>query len=305
MAMFELLFALFALGPTLSVQDTVIPVGAGDRLFLGELSGNLVIEAWDRDEIRAEAEDEEALLFLVSRAGSRIELGARDRKERRRSEDLRLWVPSWMDLEVSGRELDVSVRGLDGRVTVRTLEGDVTLEGLRGRVEVSVVEGEIVARRLLGSARLKTGEDEITLSECSAEISLETISGDVEIRGSGSPSVEIRTTDGDVDFTGRLVPGGSYEFHSHGGDLTLTLERPVDADVTVLVYEGDFRSDFPVRTRGFRSGQDMRFTIGEGGARVLLNAFDGEVVLRRAGGGAEGPDASSRERASPHEAGRR
>lgn len=301
--MFELLLAVLALGPALSVQDTIIPVGAGDRLFLGELSGNLEVEAWSRDEIRAEAEDEEALLFLVSRAGSRIELIPRDRKERRRSEDLRLWVPSWMDLEISGRELDVSVHGVGGRVMVRNLEGDVTLEDLPGRVEVSVVEGEIVARRLRGSARLKTGEDEITLSECTAELTLETISGDVDIRRSGSPVVGIRTTDGDVDFNGRLIPDGAYEFHSHGGDLTLSLEAPVDADVTVLAYEGDFRSDFPVRTRGFRSGQEMRFTIGEGGSRVLLNAFDGEVVLRRAGGG--GSDSTSLERLSSPWAGRR
>lgn len=296
--MLELLISVVALAPAVSVQDTIVPVETGDRLLLEELSGTLEVEAWNRSEIRAEAEDEEPLLFTVSRSGSRIELRARDPKGRSRAEDLKVWIPTWMDLEVSGRELEVSVDGLGGRVVVRNLEGDVILENLSGAVDVTVVEGEIVARRLLGSARLKTGEDEITLTDCNAALALETVSGDVEIRRSTSPGVEVRTTDGDVDFDGPLIPGGAYEFHSHGGDLTLTLQPPVDADVTVLVYEGDFRSDFPVRAQGFRSGQDMRFTIGSGGSRLLLNAFDGEVLLRRAQGGPAGPSSTAPEQTS-------
>ena len=281
--MLKILLATVLLGVPTSVQDTVVQVREGDHLVLRDFSGAVQVEAWNRNELRAEADDEETLLFLFSRSGGRIELGVRDRKDRNRTEDLRLLIPAWMDLEVSGRNVDVEVRGLGGEVLIRNLEGDIVLQELSGTIEVSTVEGSIEARGLRGTARLNTGDDDITVIESSAELELESVEGDIQLYRSTTRRIEARTTDGDVAFTGRLLPGGVYAFHSHGGELTLALEPPVNADVTALVYKGEFQSDFPIRAQGYRSGEDLRFVIGEGGAQVLLNAFDGEVILRRAG----------------------
>jgi len=283
--MLQLLLAAALMGGSFTSQDTLIQVREGDHLVLSGLSGSVEVEGWSRAELGAEAEGDEDLLFRLSRSGRRIELAVVDRKDRNRAEDLRLFVPRWMSVEVSGRKLDVGVRGLEGEVTIRNLQGDLVLSELSGRVDASSMEGSIDGRSLSGVARLKTGDDDITILDSTADLELETVSGDIDLRGSGARNVRVRTTDGDVHLTGRLLPAGSYEFHSHGGELRLNLEPPVNADVTVLVYEGKFESDFPIRAQGFRSGEDIRFTIGEGGARVLLDAFDGEVVLRRAGAG--------------------
>ncbi|MGW8268527.1 MAG: DUF4097 family beta strand repeat-containing protein, partial [Longimicrobiales bacterium] len=268
----------------------------GDYLVLKGFSGVLAVEGWSRTEIRAEADTDERLLFRFSRSGNRIELEVLDRKDRNRSEDLRLLIPTWMPLEVSGPNLDVDMRGLSGEVRIRNLKGDLVLRELSGNVDASTVEGSIDAVGLGGRARLTTGNDDITVLDARAQLVIESVSGDVEIRRSSAPGIEVRTTDGDVDFTGRFLPAGVYEFRSHSGDLTFTLEAPVNAKVTVLAYEGEFESDFPVRTDGFRSGQNLDFTIGEGGARVLLEAFDGEVTLRR--GGAGDPDQGAPTRSS-------
>ncbi len=294
--MLTILLAAAVVGVPTSVQDTLIQVREGDQLVLRDFSGAIEVEAWNRNELRAEADDEEALLFQFSRSGSRIEMGVRDRKDRNRMEELRLFVPSWMDLEISGRELDTEVRGIRGKVLIRNLEGDIILRDLSGEIEASTVEGSIDARNLRGTASLKTGDDDITILESSADLELESVEGDIELIRSTTRKLEARTTEGDVEFTGRLLAEGVYAFHSHGGELTLNLEPPVDADVTVLVYEGEFESDFPIRAAGYRSGQDLRFVIGEGGAQVLLNAFDGEVRLRRAGSdGAEVEDTGIQE----------
>ena len=282
--MVELFFATLLLtGPT-SVQDTTFQVREGDQLVLRDFSGTVEVEGWDRSELWAEVDDFDALPFRLSRAGDRVTLDLADRRSRREAEELRIQLPRWMALEISGRELDVDVKGLENRVTVRTLEGDITLEELMGEVDASTVEGSIEARDLRGSARLKTGDDDITVLDTRGRLEIETVSGDVDLLRSSTESVDVRTTDGDVSFDGRLLPSGVYAFHSHSGDLTLNLEPPVDADVTVLVYKGELESDFPMRAQGYRSGQDLRFSIGEGGAKVLLDAFDGEVRLRRARG---------------------
>lgn len=281
--MLKVLLATVLFGMPTSVQDTLIQVRQGDLLVLRHFSGAVEVEAWGRNELRAVAEDEETLRFRVSRSGSRIEMEVRDREDRDWAEELKLFVPTWLDLDVSGRELDMEVRGVEGKVLLHTLEGDIVLEELGGEVEASSMDGSIDARGLRGTASLKTGDDDITVIESSAELNLESVEGDIELGRSNTRRIEARTTDGDVDFSGVLLPGGVYAFESHGGELTLTLDPPVNADMTVLVYEGDLESDFPIRTRGYRSGEDLRFVIGDGGAQVLLNAFDGEVRLRRAG----------------------
>lgn len=283
--MLQLLLAAALVGGASTAPDTLIQVRQGDHLVLDGFSGSVEVEGRDGAEIRVDAEDDEDLLFRFSRSGNRIELEVQDPKDRNRAEELTLSVPRWMNVEVTGRKLDVGVRGLSGAVTIRNLKGAIVLSELSGRVDASSLEGSIDGRSLSGVARLKTGDDDITILDSTADLELETVSGDLELRGSGARNVQVRTTDGDVDLTGRLLPTGNYEFHSHGGDLTLTLEPPVNADVTVLVYQGEFESDFPIRAQGFRSGEDIRFAIGEGGARVLLDAFDGEVRLRRAGAG--------------------
>jgi len=281
--MLTLVLAAVLLGAPTSPKDTLIQVRQGDHLVLSEFSGTIGIEAWGRSELRAEADADEALQFRFSRSGNRIELEVLDRKNRNRTEELRLRVPLWMNLEISGRKLDVEVDGLGGEVRIRNLKGDFLLEDLSGRIDAATLEGSIDALRLEGTARLKTGDGDITVMESGADLELETVSGDIEVLGSASPNLEARTTDGDVDFSGRLSPAGVYAIRSHGGELTLTLDAPVDTDVTVLVYEGEFKSDFPVRARGYQSGKDLEFTIGEGGSRLLLEAFDGEVTLRKAG----------------------
>lgn len=283
--MLQLLVAAALVGGGFTTPDTLIQVRQGDYLVLNGFSGSVEVEGWGGAELRVEAEDDEDLLFSFSRSGSRIELEVQDPKDRNRAEELRLSVPRWMNVEVTGRKLDVGVRGVAGAVTIRNLKGAIVLSELSGRVDASSLEGSIDGRSLSGVARLKTGDDDITILDSTADLELETVSGDLELRGSGARNVQVRTTDGDVDLTGRLLLTGNYEFHSHGGELTLTLEPPVNADVTVLVYQGEFESDFPIRAQGFRSGEDIRFSIGEGGARVLLDAFDGEVRLRRAGAG--------------------
>ena len=54
-------------------------------------------------------------------------------------------------------------------------------------------------------------------------------------------------------------------------------------DAVILSYEGDFESEFPVRAEGFRSGEALEFRVGTGGARLVVESYDGEVRLT--GGG--------------------
>ena len=88
-------------------------------------------------------------------------------------------------------------------------------------------------------------------------------------------------TGGEIEFTGRMVEGGQYTFFTHDGDVFLSLVPPVNLDATVLTYDGEFTSDFPVRASSFRSGEGIQFRTGSGGTRLQIETFKGEIRLRR------------------------
>ena len=74
----------------------------------------------------------------------------------------RVRVPAWVDLEISGRTLDVSVEGTNGRLEVNSVSGDVWIENAGGSVDVRTIEGEIDLQGILGlNDEVRNGYKEI------------------------------------------------------------------------------------------------------------------------------------------------
>jgi len=86
-----------------------------------------------------------------------------------------------------------------------------------------------------------------------------------------------------VTYDGALKDAGSYRFSTHNGEIAVTVPERANATVSVATYNGEFSSSFPVQLKETRRGKRFNFTIGNGGARVELESFQGEIRLRRPG----------------------
>jgi hypothetical protein len=282
--MIEILILAAALGTTGLPRDTVMDVRPGDELVIPEFRGSVRVEPWDRSQLYLGVEGEEGVSFRLDRRGDRIHGRIQDSKGRNRDQDLFIRVPAWMALEISGREFDAHIQGIEGSVEASNIDGEITLIDLSGDVRASSQQGEIDAVRLSGSAQLSSGDDRLRVRDSDADLQLGSVDGDIDLVGSRSRRIKIRSTDGDVTFQGKLMEGGEYEFHTHGGDVRLRLAPPVHMHATVLAYDGEFESDFPVRTSHYRSGHGLDFTVGDGSSRLTIETFNGEVELRRDSG---------------------
>jgi hypothetical protein len=169
---------------------------------------------------------------------------------------------------------------MEGDVVVRTFLGDLSFRDLTGVLEASSAEGTIEAYGLTGSARLRTGDGELWVGNSSAVLELETVRGEIQLDEIDSPRISATSTGGEIDFSGSFREGGAYSFFSHGGDIHLRLAPPVNFKASVLAYEGEIQSDFPIRANGFRSGEVLEFTVGTGGARLVVETFEGTVELQ-------------------------
>jgi DUF4097 and DUF4098 domain-containing protein YvlB len=131
--------------------------------------------------------------------------------------------------------------------------------------------------------------DDVTVVDVTGPVDARSGNGDVTILNSTSDSIRAETLDGDLSFSGALARGGSYFFSVHDGDATFALPRDVGARVTIKTFDGEFSSDFPVTLQRYGGSSAFDFTLGDGGARLEVEVFDGEIqILERQGSGMEG-----------------
>ena len=268
-------------GPEASAApDTTFVVEVGDRLVLQNLSGRVSVRSWERDEVRIEVDAQDGPGVRLSRSGAEVRVRADQRHDHGRGRYV-VSAPSWLALEIRGSELDVSVEGLDGGVEIRTGEGDVEVRAADGLVTARSVEGVITVIDVVGPVVAVSGDDDVYVRRVRGPVVAQTVDGDVTVEDVEAETVEASTVDGDVRFSGALVPTGEYRLVTHDGDIVATLEESVSASVVVSTYDGDFASEFAITLEGFSSGKELRFTLGTGRAQLTLEAFDGNIQLRR------------------------
>ena len=281
--MIPILLATAVLATTPMAADTVVGLSRGDRVVLENIVGEVRVMTWDRDELQVRNTDDGGSVLEVRRSGSRVELQPDDGKGRRRGVEVEIRVPSWVALAISGRSLDVRVSGIGGALAITTVRGDVRVENTTGSVAVTSVQGEIDIIDASGVISASSQGDDVRLRRVSGAVQVHSGSGDLTLTDMEAHSVRAETQDGDIIFRGSLVSGGEYGFFVHDGDAMIAIPQGTGADVKASVFDGEFVSDFPVLVERFRGGREFEFTLGDGGARLEIAVFDGDIQLRRQG----------------------
>lgn len=96
-------------------------------------------------------------------------------------------------------------------------------------------------------------------------------------------TVHANTVDGDVWFDGVLERRGSYSVTTHDGDITVQIPEDTDAQVRLARHDGEIMTDFPMTVRRWPSGRRIEFNLGDGGAELQIETFDGDIELRHRG----------------------
>jgi len=109
------------------------------------------------------------------------------------------------------------------------------------------------------------------------------VNGEIVLDRIDSDDVEASTVNGTVTYEGLIKNGGSYRFSTHNGDVDVTVPERVNATVSVATFSGEFSSGFPIQLSETKHGRRFNFTLGNGGARIELESFQGGIRLRRPG----------------------
>jgi hypothetical protein len=265
--------------------DRTEDVTRGARLAINNFAGEVIIRSWDKDVLR-----------VTARHSPRTKIGIRNTPTlvvvQSSSNtgvapvDYDITAPAWMPVKIEGTYNFVSIEGVQGEVSATTTRGDIVIKGGTGFVTAKSIEGVITVDGAKGRIRAESVNEEIKIANSSGDIVAETTNGDITLTGVNANSVDVGTVNGDVAFEGNLT-GGRYRFTTHNGDIVLTIPETASATFSVRTYNGEFRSNLPLKggptASELRKGKRGTATLGSGNAEVELETFGGTIRIQRPG----------------------
>ena len=261
--------------------DTTFDVTPTARLEVRNHAGEIFIRTWDRSAVRVEASHGSRDKVKVHNSRSAVEIKSESRYGPADVVDYEITIPRTMSVDLWGIYTDISVDGARSGVRVETLEGDIVLRNCEGEIRLSSVEGEVVLQRSKGRVEVNSVEESIEITDFEGEIFAESIDGDIRLEDVASNSVEAKTVDGDIFYTGTIVDDGRYRLTTHDGDVIVAIAENINATVSVATFDGEFEASFPIELSRAEAGRRFSFTIGDGSARLELHSFDGDIQLVR------------------------
>ena len=242
------------------------PFQAGGELSLENVNGAVTITAWDRDEVRLEAEkivkagDEatakqamEKLQVFVDPKPGRLTIETRMPKR----DD---GVISWL----AGRSVDMRVEyrlqvPRDLKLRVENVNGRVTTLGVGGELGITTVNGGVDVAEARGTLRAVTTNGGVKIARTSARIEAQSVNGGVDLDlDQVADDVSVSTTNGGI-----------------------TLRLPASAAVTIdaSAVNGGVETDLAVATEGKQSRKRLKGTVNGGGAQVEASTVNGGVRI--------------------------
>lgn len=225
-------------------------------------SGDVIVRGWERNEVRARIEEEGTLRLLTPnvRPAPRVEVLVSDALDTEpgaghcgSNETVELSVPRGATVEVRTSTGHVEITDV-AEARVKILSGDVDVRRVSRAVEVSCLSGDVSVSDSVGPVRVVSISGDVearNVRTASPGDSFEASSqsGDVVIERVGHGRVTGSAVSGNLLYTGALARGGSYDFRTISGDVTM--ELPANASFNLhakVVVSGEIVTDFPVKT---------------------------------------------------------
>lgn len=261
--------------------DTTFAFDKRGTVSLSLRSGEIIVRAWDRDQVQVRAYSERSVVRLEA---SQTRVSVDLMRETGGDARFELTVPRGVRVDARAMNGDITVTGTRASVDANTQSGDVSVEDAGEMIDLGSVSGDVTGTRLSGDIEVRAVSGDVVLTDIRGDVEANSVSGDVELRGVVARYVRAKSTSGDVAYDGTIDPTGRYEVGSHSGSVDLSIPDGASALFTVSTYNGTIDSDFPITLKpgdhGLGNSKRFTFEIGRGEARINAESFSGDITIR-------------------------
>lgn len=268
------------------------PLSPTGKVEIENLKGRIDVRVWDRPEVKMEGSLGDGVERLAIE-GDRSKLAVRVKYPKRfgmtgnntEPTELRLTVPRRANLGIEAVSADIDVQGTAaGKLSVDAVSGDVIVIGAPQKAEVNTVSGNQQLTINTGDAAVDTVSGDIALrGRFDGEVEFNSVSGDITIvnnRENPVRKLSGSSVSGDMTLSTALARGGEIAVDTLSGELRLTLPRDVSATVTGESFSGDLRvSGAQVQRPKHGPGSSVSHRYGAGEGRITVESFSGSASV--------------------------
>jgi hypothetical protein len=261
--------------------DTTFAVTQGTRLRMNNQGGDIIVRAWDRNQVRVQAHHSRRTTVAIRQTGAVVEVAGRSSQGPGSMVDYQITVPAWMALELAGMYAYIDVEGVRGAVFAETLEGDITIKAPAEQVKASTTNGKISVEGARGRVEVHSTSESIRIVDVQGDLFVEGLSGSILLGGIRARTVEAETLSGNLIYEGSIVDGGRYSFLTHSGNISLSVAENTNATISTAIGSGRVSATFPLPTSERPGRRRQTFRLGSGSAVVEAETFSGNVQMFR------------------------
>ena len=217
------------------------------------------------------------------------------------SADVRILVPRGRTVAIYWGHGAGDVSAVDASVAIDGAGVEVTARDVKGALHVEVGSGAVRVSDATANLSVDTGSGDVTLTNVRADhLSVETGSGEIDARGIAGQVVSLESGSGDIRAEGIRAP--QVHVDTGSGNVLIAIDSDVDllavdtgsGNVSIQVPgsvgatfqaetgSGQITSELPLTVRK-RSSDTLTGTIGDGRGRIALETGSGNISLRRGG----------------------
>jgi DUF4097 and DUF4098 domain-containing protein YvlB len=192
--------------------------------------GSITIKSWDKDEVSVDAtlggKDWEDCIVGFDQNDSSIEINSKyvhDRNHRNSNVKLEINVPGKFDLDLHTMGGEISIDGVEGKITGQTMGGQLELSHLKGYIDLSTMGGNISLSGSNLDGKVSTMGGEVNFEDVTGDVKGSSMGGNVKMKNvkrsdnnSIRDEVDISSMGGQIDVD--QAPNGA-NVSTMGGNI--------------------------------------------------------------------------------------
>ncbi len=216
---------------------------------ISNTAGTVTVTGWDRNEVEVTGElgkGTERLDFTKADKITRIKVVLPNRSNNVEDTDLIVKVPAASLVSVNTVSADIGVQGVRGTQRLQSVSGEMRTEASGEDIECRTVSGDV---NIAGSGRkglvsITTVSGDAIATRLAGEVNGSTVSGNLTLGVGETSRSRLRSTSGDLTLQGSLAADARLDIESISGDVRLDLVGKTGADFDVASFSGDIRNCF-------------------------------------------------------------